>query len=54
MKEPAFAYCKVDFAICRRFGEILFYLYYWKSELQGEFASFDVPAFMMSSTRLLM
>lgn len=23
MKEPAFAYCKVDFAICWRFGEIL-------------------------------
>lgn len=27
MKEPAFAYCKVDFAICRRFGEILSFIF---------------------------
>lgn len=27
MKEPAFAYCKVDFAICWRFGEILSFIF---------------------------
>lgn len=27
MKEPAFAYCKVDFAICWRFGESLSFIF---------------------------
>lgn len=27
MKEPTFAYCKVDFAICWRFGEILSFIF---------------------------
>ena len=27
---------------------------YWKSDMQGESAPFDAPAFMMSSTKLLM